>query len=400
MIIKSLSRKASGGAGGGKSPFRTLIRYMTRGIEDEEGRAVLWHNFFGHEGLSEAEILETFESNAADLKERKNGNVLYHEMLSFSAGHTLSGEALYRAVADIGQEYLRERAPNQMGYGVIHLDTDHIHLHLLISANEIGKPSRVRLSKKDFSDIQKRVERYTLEQYKELGQSLVYDRGNQVTREKLKTQVHEQAMKSRTGGRSRKEDLKSALHQVFERAQSRDELQSLADALGAQFYTRGKSVGVMVRDPDGTERRHRLSTLGLMEHYQMTEERLAFPKGKPSPSFSPSQSSQSKAQEQDMSETKFGGPGGTVWGVPPDTAPEIAMEELVTGKLHPDWHGKPGQGEPDKSAEVRKAYSDDILKKLQERDRAGGAGQRGTPSPEAPPNRSHPTRGRDDDQER
>lgn len=393
MIIKSLSRKASGGAGGGKSPFRTLIRYMTRGIEDEEGRGVLWHNFFGHEGLSEAEILETFESNAADLKERKNGNVLYHEMLSFSAGHTLSGEALYRAVADIGQEYLRERAPNQLGYGVIHLDTDHIHLHLLISANEIGKPSRVRLSKKDFSDIQKRVERYTLEQYKELGQSLVYDRGNQVTREKLKTQVHEQAMKSRTGGRSRKEDLKSALHQVFERAQSRDELQALADALGAHFYIRGKSVGVMVRDPDGTERRHRLSTLGLMEHYQMTEARLAFPKGKPSPS----QSSQSKTQEQDMSETKLGGPGGTVWGMPPDTALDIVAEEFLTGKLHPDWHGKP---EPDKSAEARKAYSDDILRKLEERDRAGGVGQRGTPRPEAPPNRSHPTRGRDDDQER
>lgn len=388
MIIKSLSRKASGGAGGGKSPFKTLIRYMTRGIEDEEGRAVLWHNFFGHEGIAESEILDTFESNATELRDRKNGNVLYHEMLSFSAGHTLSGETLYRAVADVGQEYLRERAPNQLGYGVIHLDTDHIHLHLLLSANEVGKSPRVRLSKKDFSDIQKRVERFTLERYPELGQSLVYDRGNQVTREKLKTQVHEQAMKSRTGGRSRKEDLKSALHQVFERAQSRDELQTLADALGVQFYTRGKSVGVMVHDPDGTERRHRLSTLGLMEHYQMTEGRLAAAKGKPSPSHA----SPSKMQEQDMSETQLGGPGGTVWGTPPPVAPEIVIEELATGKLHPNWHGK---HEPDHTTEMRKAYSDDILKKIQERDRAGDAGQRSTPIPEKPSKST-----RDHDQER
>ena len=129
MIIKSLSRKSTGGARGGKSPFKTLVRYMTRGIEEEEGRAVLWHNFFGHDDMSEKDILEIFESNASRLKQRKNGNVLYHEILSFSEGHTLSGEKLYRAVADIGQEYLRERAPNQLGYGVIHLDTDNIHLH-------------------------------------------------------------------------------------------------------------------------------------------------------------------------------------------------------------------------------------------------------------------------------
>ena len=77
-------------------------------------------------------------------------------------------------------------------------------------------------------------------------------------------------------------------------------------------------------------------------------------------------------------ETKFGGPGGTVWGVPPDTTPEIVIEELVTGKLHPDWHGQPSE-----TKEPPRAYADDILKKLQERDE-----------------RKTSTRSKDDDQER
>ena len=60
-------------------------------------------------------------------------------------------------------------------------------------------------------------------------------------------------------------------------------------------------------------------------------------------------------------DTQSGGPGGTVWGIPPPTAPEIVADEFATGKLHPDWHGQP-------SAEVPQVYTDDILKKLQKRD--------------------------------
>ena len=230
--------------------------------------------------------------------------------------------------------------------------------------------------KKDFSEVQKRVERYTLDHYKELGQNLVYDRGNAKAREKIKTKVHEQAMKARTGGRSRKEDLKSALHQAFERAQSHEELQSLAEALGAQFYTRGKSVGVLVRDPDGQERRHRLSTLGLMDHYQATGERLAETKAKSSTT-----KPKPKAKERDMSNKES---GGFVWGTPPPTAPEIVIEEFGSGKLHPDWHGQPDKTQANKSNEATKAYSDAILKGLHERDKADRAGEQAKPAQKTP----------------
>jgi Relaxase/Mobilisation nuclease domain len=351
VIIKSLGRKASAkmtGGGKGRDPFLNLVRYMTRDADGERSESVLWHGFYGHGEMSEPEIVSIFRENASRLRERRNGNVLYHEILSFAAGYRLRGEALSRAVADIGQEYLRQRAPNQLAFGAIHHDTDHIHLHLLISANEVGKRDRVRLSKSEFADIQKAVEAFMLEHYGELEQTKIYGRDR--SRERLKTQAHEQAMKSRTGAPSRKEAIKARLHGLFEQAQSLDELDRMMLAEGFRLYRRGKSIGVMVRDSAGQERRHRLSTLGLEMHFLATEERLA------------------RAKESAMGEKSRGpgeGKGGVVWGVMEDTTPVIAAEELLTGKLHEAWHG-PQKDEGDNAP----PYTDDILAKIRDRDRA------------------------------
>lgn len=350
-----------GGRAGGEaaSPFSKLIRYMNRGFEEEEGRAVLWHNFYGGDRTPEEEIREVFERNAEHLPYRKNGNVLYHEILSFSKGYLVHGNALYRMVADIGQEYLRERAQDQLGYGVVHLDTDHIHLHLLISANEVGRGDRVRLSKADFAEVQRRVERFTLERYPDLAQTQIY--GRERPRERLKTDVHEQAMKQRTGKASQKEMLKAKLHQVFERAASVEELAKLLATEGLSFYARGKSIGVVEHGADGTERRHRLSTLGVMAHYEATNARLLNP--------------QDKRKEQDMRRTPYEQVKRDAFE-PLPLAVEIVIEELVTGKLHEHWHG-PAEppAEPHK-----KRYRDDVL------DRAA--------------QRKKPAKNRGDDQER
>lgn len=361
MIIKSLGRKASsrvtgmGAKGGG--PFARLVDYMTRSNDHEASESVLWHGFYGHAGMSNADIVHEFQMNAKRLKERKNGNILYHEMLSFSTGYKLEGQALTRAIADIGQEYLRLRASKQMAFGAVHFDTDHIHLHLLLSANEVGKPNRVRLAKKDFSDIQKAVEAYTLAHYPELSQTRVYDKdpSQKKSKERLKTQAHEQAMKARTGTMSRKEALKNRMHQFFEQAQSVEELKRLFEKEGVNLYTRGKSVGILFKEPDGQERRHRLSTLGLEEHYRATNARLE------------GMSKTQDKQEPDVSQKHPFPPGKDAFsaGKTP-SAIEVVEWEFFTGKLHEHWHG-PQPTEPEPKAPPP-AYTDDILKRAQERD--------------------------------
>ena len=325
MIIKSLSRKSrnpqgspgtlrarrgrghagaarGGGIGGGGSgaevvgtPFRRLAEYMNRDIDTGDGVAVLWHNFYGDRETATEEVIERFEANARLLRERKNGNVLYHEIVSFERGYQLDQETLARIAADIGHEYLRQRGADQLGYGVIHLDTDHCHLHLMISANRVDSPDRVRLSKAQFADVQKSVERYVREHYPELRQRVIYDkgpergqeppgggtppepgdgRGNAASQERVRMSNREQAMHIHRGATSNKLDLAQRMHQLFERARSAEELAVLLKADNIRLYQRGKTPGLIITEPDGTERKHRLATLGLLPHYEATNARL------------------------------------------------------------------------------------------------------------------------------
>lgn len=257
---------------GAKSTFAQLVGYMDRGVGQGDGERLIWHNLYGHERMATEELVAEFEANAKYLKARKNGNILYHEVLSLSAGHNLRREELSRAIAGIGYEYLRQRAPDQLAYGVAHMDSEHIHLHLCLSANEVASPQRVRLEKNRFATIQKDLETYVLTHYPELAQTRIYDKEH--TAEKLKTTEREQEFKQRTGQKSRKEELKALLHGLFERAQNREELVSLLEQEGLSLYQRGKSIGIV----DGLDtRKHRLSTLGLVEHYELTKARLTSP---------------------------------------------------------------------------------------------------------------------------
>ena len=397
MIIKSLGRKAGQGSTGASRVFGKLIRYMNRGIEEENGKAALWHNFYGQEGMEEAELHNVFTRNASFLKEHKRGNVLYHEMLSFSSEYLTRGarsDELERMVTDIGHEYLRNRAPKQLAYGVIHRETDHLHLHLMISANEVERRNREWLTKAEFATIQKELEAYVLARYPELGQTLIYGCEGH-SKERLKTQVHEQAMKSRTGAQSRKETLKNQLHQLFERAQSAEDLKRLLELEGIRVYVRGRSVGVVVREEGGLERKHRLSTLGLEAHYQATELRLTAEKG------SPSQNKQHEPNKEhkDMAEQH---PSKTMGGDWTDSGPsvvEIVGKEFITGKLHEAWHGEQTPPETVPGREVpQQVYTDDILKRLQERE-AVQAKQPSAPAPSTP-SKAKPAADRVDDFER
>jgi hypothetical protein len=368
MIIKSLGRKASAN---GRSPFRKLYRYMARAGKGEEAKSVIWHGFYGHARMGESEIVAAFEENAQHLKARRNGNVLYHEILSFSAGYRLRGEALTNAIADIGQEYLRYRAPSQLAFGAIHLDTDHAHLHLMVSANGIGKDDREWLSKAQFAQVQKSVEAFTLAHYPELAQTRVYGRDR--AKERPKSQSSEQAMKARTGEPSRKEGVAMAVHGMFEHARDRAELDRLLLEAGLRMYLRGKTLGIAEMLNDGSERKHRLSTLGLMPHYEATLRRFGAPslsqedKAMPNPAMPGAAIEAVVSTAKDMGDKKA------------PSAAKVVASELVTGQLHEQWHGlTTDEGTPP-------PYTDPILERarLAEKQKA----EKGTEGNSPPENR-------------
>jgi hypothetical protein len=199
-------------------------------------------------------------------------------------------------------------------------------------------------------------EAFTLATYPELAQTRVYDRDR--PKDQLKTQAHEQAMKARTGEPSRKERIKSQLHGLFEQATSMAELEKRLEAEGLTLYQRGKSLGVVERLADGSERRHRLSTLGLAEHYVATQRRF----------------SKEQPQEQEMNQHPHRqGNGEGAFGTHRDPAAmEVVGYEFLTGKLHEAWHGE---------QEPAKPYTDPVLAKAKHLDRdQGRGGQTRSPS--------------------
>lgn len=207
---------------------------MDRDVTSGHGRRVLFHNLFSHEKTPSEQIIEDFRRNAEYLRQRKNGNALYHEILSFSTGYRVQVDALVRAIADIGQEYLNQRAPDQLGYGVVHLDKDHAHLHLCISANRADAPDRVRLAKAEFAKVQQRIEAIVLERYPELAQGKVYDKERQA--ERIKSRRAEQEMRRHRGVASDKEQLTQRLHAIFELAQSADGRQQHLRCIGQRSF--------------------------------------------------------------------------------------------------------------------------------------------------------------------
>lgn len=260
MIIKSMSRK--------EASFRQLVEYMERGTAEIAFTHNLCNNPYGRRD----DIIREFERNAEYLRARKNGNTLYHEVISLQAGGGMEREAAKEALAEIGREYLYRRAPRQMALGMVHSDGPYLHLHICLSANAVGKSKRERLSRHDFAQVQKSMEDLVLVRWTGLGQGRVYNQVKDRSADRLRTTAAEQEMRRRRGEPTRKEAVKARTHAAFERAASPDELVRLLREAGLELYQRGKSVGIVDRE---TGRRHRLSTLGVAPHYAATVARLS-----------------------------------------------------------------------------------------------------------------------------
>ena len=100
------------------------------------------------------------------LPARRNGVVLYHEILSF---HPEDRERLTPALLeDLARQWLALRAPQALAYGRVHYDRGHVHVHLLLSANGVHSPRRIRLSRAAFGRAKRELERYQIEHYPQL----------------------------------------------------------------------------------------------------------------------------------------------------------------------------------------------------------------------------------------
>lgn len=256
MIIKSVTRK--------QASFGQLLDYLERGRPDERFR--FHHNLYSNRREA---VREEFEENAQHLKQRQGGVFLYHEILSIKKTQKISELLQKERLFEIAKNYLLSRAPRSLAYGVLHDDKGaHLHYHLMISANEVGRSERIRLSKSQFAEIKTQLELWVLERYPELEQTRVM--GKVASGEKLSRAGGE--LKRRTGKTPERDDLKERLRSIFRLSEDRGDFFTLLERAQVRIYARGQSIGF---EDLKTGRKHRLKTLGLEGEFAEVNARIS-----------------------------------------------------------------------------------------------------------------------------
>jgi hypothetical protein len=135
-----------------------------------------------------------------------------------------------------------------LAYARIHTETDHPHLHILISGNEIEHSKKTRISKKRFATIKKNLERYQTHHYPLLDRSMGLGPGkHKKTLTAPQTAVRDEVLR------------------YLDRAGTQKSFERFLGQAGIQFYQRGKNLGVNIIR---TGKRYRFQMLGLQKAYQ------------------------------------------------------------------------------------------------------------------------------------
>jgi predicted ribosome-associated RNA-binding protein Tma20 len=251
MIPKSMSRK--------DGSFSQLYEYFQK----DEQQDSFSHNLYSK---NKDEIIEEFKQNSTLLKNARGSVYLYHEVLALQENN-LSLARQKEILQDLASIYVNKRANDNLVYGVVHTDTKHTHMHLMISSNKVGHNKRHRLSKKELHTIQAGLESYKNEKYAdELPPTYHYTKElKDEDKQTQKSSMSEQEIKHRRKTKTKKEILKDDLQNIFDKSLSQKALQNALENKGYEIYQRGKTIGVIYED-----KKYRLKTLGLEESYTRT----------------------------------------------------------------------------------------------------------------------------------
>ena len=252
MIPVSMSRKTRS--------FGQLIAYMDSEKSDEAYD--LHHNCFAR---GQKDIEQEFYENSLHLKRRKNGNILYHEIVSISLEDGVELKYAKDSLREIALKYIQARCPNNVVYGSLHEDhADHLHYHLMISANQLGDERPHSLRKHEYERVKFDLESHVLKNYPELKQRAINTLGGTAKSESRKAS----AQKRRTGKLDRKEQVKASILEAMTHTTSLEEFRAKLSAQGFEFYTRGKNFGVKDLAAEKMPDKFRFSTLGIHETYE------------------------------------------------------------------------------------------------------------------------------------
>ena len=150
MIVKCLSRKSNS--------FRQMITYLNKRIEYKDVPWIIGNNIEG-DIYDIEEVVRAFKTNDQYRKKRKNGVVMYHDILSLPSGIREECLSNPNKLMEIAYTYINEKNPQAIAYGVPHFyQNNNPHVHIVFSANEFGSEKSVRISKQRMKQIKKSID--------------------------------------------------------------------------------------------------------------------------------------------------------------------------------------------------------------------------------------------------
>lgn len=181
---------------------------------------------------------QAFRENAKYKRSRKGGVTLFHDVISSSAASGATPETMY----ELTQHYLAQRnAKGGLAVAALHQDKDHLHCHIMLSANVRGSEKSMSISRKEFYQIREDFERKQVELG--LTQDIVYlpEYKRSKTKGERSGSDAERHIKKR-GRDTHKQHLRKILEKAFENARDKIHFFSLVNAHdGVQVYHRNSN---------------------------------------------------------------------------------------------------------------------------------------------------------------
>jgi len=253
MIIKSMSRK--------HRSFSQLFRYMEKGSSQSSEYDFFSKNLYVTNGK---DIIAEFSRNAQFLKNRANGNYLFHEVISLTKSKQLTLLEEKERLFDIVRYYTKNRCDKNLVTGFLHDEKlNNIHFHLMISSNELDEHKNQRLTKFEFDKVKKLTEKYVIDKYPELEQDIII---NAKKMKRTTKQSNKAGEVRRKGGRlAKKERITAILKEVFSQSRSRNDFFDRLAEQNIELYNRGKVIGFINCNDS---KKYRLKTLDLESEFQ------------------------------------------------------------------------------------------------------------------------------------
>jgi hypothetical protein len=213
--------------------------------------------------IDKDEIIKEFIKNDGYRKKRKNGVVLYHEILSYSPKD--KENLNLNILENIAHKFIELRGERALCFAKPHIENENIHIHFCFSGTEYRSSKVLRLDNKQFRQVRLDIEEYQKEKYPELSDSIVYlnkwQKEQAIDQEEQKQTDAEYQIKKRTGKSSDKEQINEIVHQCFQNSESRDDFYQKLLKQGLELYRyRNKVNGLLWNG-----RKYRFRTLNITE---------------------------------------------------------------------------------------------------------------------------------------